>query len=200
MTAFSLRLLAYLLLIAGVFQLAALAMDRWGWEAVLREDGLIESAEVGVLALAGLLAAALVWREPRTRSLYGVLAVGLWLVVFRELDNSAAYQVLSSAAKFTIVIVLIGGLVLLDHRGFVASARELLDRPQAVFFILGIVFVFLWAQLLGQPALWRPLYVDYGRGRRVVEESLELAGHLLILFGVIEEHVRLGWRSRRPRC
>ncbi len=123
--------------------------------------------------------------------LYGVLAVGLWLVVFREFDNSAAYQVLSSAAKFTIVVVLIGGLVLLDHRGFVASARELLDRPQAVLFILGIVFAFLWAQLLGQPA------VDAARrGLRPRAPGggglLELAGHLLSLCGVIEEHVRLG--------
>jgi hypothetical protein len=174
MTSFSLRLLAYLLFVAGVFQLEALAMDRWGWEAVLREDGLIEWAEVGILALAGLLAAGLVWRVPRTRSLYGVLAVGLWLIVFREFDNSAAYRVLSSTAKFAIMI--------------------------AVLFIVGVMLVFGWAQLLGQPAFWRPLYVDYGRGRRVVEESLELAGHLLILFGVIEEHVRLGWRARRPRC
>jgi hypothetical protein len=168
----------------------------------LREDGLIELAEVGVLGLAGLLAAALVWRIPRTWSLYGVLAVALWLIVFREFDNSTAYRVLSSTAKFAIVVVLIGGLVILDLRGFVTSARELLGRPQGVLFLLGIMLTFGWAQLLGQPALWEPLYYDYGRGRRVVEESLELAGHLLILFGVIEEHVRLSrlgavarWRS-----
>ena len=155
---FALRLLAYLLVIAGVFELVALAMGRWGWEAVLREDGLIEWGEVGVLALAGVLAVGLVWRAPRTSGVYGVLAVGLWLVVFREFDNSAAYRVLSSPVKIAIVVVLVGGVVFLDRRAIVSSVLELLARPQGILFLLGSVLVFVWAQLLGQPAFWIPLY------------------------------------------
>ena len=51
---------------------------------VLREDGLIEWGEVSVVAIAGVLAVALVWRAPKMRGLYALLAVGLWLVAFRN--------------------------------------------------------------------------------------------------------------------
>jgi arginine exporter protein ArgO len=200
MTPFALRLIAYLLVIAGVFELEALAMTRFGWEAVLREDGLIEIAEVVVLGVTGILAMALAWRAPRTRGLYAMLAVGLWLIVYREFDNSLAYRALSSPMKIAGVIVLMGGLLVLDRRNIVGSVREVLGRPQGILFVLGTMLIFVWAQLLGQPAFWAPLYRDYGRGRRVVEESLELGGHFLVLFAVIEEHIHLGRLGRGPRA
>jgi hypothetical protein len=200
MTGFTLRLIAYLVVIAGVFELEALAMGRFGWEEVLREDGLIETAEVAVLGVAGILAMALVWRAPRTRGLYAMLALGLWFIVYREFDNSLAYRALSSPMKIAAVIVLMGGLLVLDWHNIVRSVRDVLGRPQGVLFALGTILIFVWAQLLGQPAFWAPLYYDYGRGRRVVEESLELAGHFLILFAVIEEHIRLGRVGRGARA
>ncbi len=197
MRAFALRALCYLLVVAACFQLAAMAMQAWGWEMVLREHGLLEWAEVGALLVATGLAIALACQGPRARGFYVLLVVLFVAAEFREFDDSAFYLAIPGPLRWLTFILALGVAMLSDPRGIVTTAYHLLDRPHSILLLFGAVIALLWAQLLGQPAFWVPLYRDYGRGRRVVEESLELAGWLLVAIALLEEYVRVRRAARR---
>lgn len=199
MTGFTLRVAAYLLLIAGVFQLVVVAIDARGWHRVLLEGGLVERWQAGTIFAAAALATGLAWRAPGSREFYRLVAPGLWIVLFREFDNSALYRMLPSWSKSVAALVIFSGIVAHGRRGIVGAVREQLRHPETLLLVFGAALVLAWAQLLGQPRAWRILCPpDVSPGRGLVEESLELAGHLLILFGLAETYARL--RRAAPRA
>ncbi len=191
MTGFTLRVTGYVILIAGVIELVVLSIDVWGWQRVVLEGGLMEWFQASAVFAAAGMATVLAWRARDARGLYSLIAAGLWMILFREFDNSVAYRMVPWWVKRPIPPLVFAVIVALDRRRIVAAAREQLRHPETLLLVLG-AGVLAWAELLGQPRVWKVLCPpDYGPCRSMAEESLELAGHLLLAFGLAETYVRL---------
>ena len=182
------RFAAYLLLTATLFEGLALALHAWGWKAVLRDGGLTENLEVAVLGLVIVAAAALAVRAREEGAFWVLFAAVGCLALFREFDEHHLYGALPNAVRVTGAGAIVLTLAMAGGRQLVATALAVLGRPSGLLLVLGGVLLLAWAQLLGQPLAWRALYQNIAPGRRLVEESLELAGYLFLFFGVLEEH------------
>ena len=104
MRAFSLRVLLYLLLIAGLFQLAAIAMRIWGWDL-----GRCENTDFSNGPRWRRSSCPPAWRSRwrgncQGRSFYLFLVVLFAAAEFREFDDSRAYHALWPARWVVFVL------------------------------------------------------------------------------------------------
>jgi hypothetical protein len=189
---FLLRLGAYVVAVALCQAAIGIAVRRTHWTVVLWEGGFVEQAQFAVLVgvCLGFLAAAR--RSPPRVGLYLALAWLALCAAFRESDYLPVYRVLpTSELRLAAGLAGLAAIALLARRTLPAEARALAGRPACLLLVLGAALVLLWAQILGDRAVWRLLYAEYAAGARLVEEGLELSGYVILLCAVLEEHLDL---------
>jgi len=191
---FPLRIVLYLVFIGLVLKIEVGLVLRYGFQRILLENAVVEWASVAVCALAAVLFCATAIRDRGRRGLALVLACFALTACAREMDLFleclafenvhhlliAAFLVLAAVAAFAF------------RRGMVREVGAFLQRPAFVLLIFGLGLAAFWAQALGVRWLWShfstSVYpIDPNGVRCMVEETLELAAYLLILFGAFEE-------------
>jgi len=184
---FPLRFTAYLLGVGATFQVIVLLTGHYGWKRMMIEFGVLETAQVVVntITIAGFLHLAL--RTNKSSGIYLLLGSLLLIGTIREFNNTPWYDNIlpPTPVKAALSALLLLVIAVCYRRTLLDSARELVTRPAFFCFVLGAAVVCCWAQLLTQRALLERT------ADRAVEESLELGGYLLLLFGMVEEHLAL---------
>jgi hypothetical protein len=188
------RLVVYVLLIALIFEGIVLAVRFFGWESVILEGGLVEQTQMGILLVSILMLAGLALKDKPSRELFLFMALLAGLACVRELNNTPVYQRILPArgAKLLVAIAILGLVMWRCRTSLWPAIRRMSGRPGFILYVFGAAMVVLWAQVLTQDDLLNP------RPDRTVEESLELAGYALILFGTLEEYFALTWGDRQP--
>jgi hypothetical protein len=180
---FPLRAVIYIALVALAFQGIVSGVKQFGWETVILEGGIVELVQAGILLSLVFLWGALAYRDGASRGLFLCIALLAGFAFVREFNNLPLYgRVLPAQAKGALA-ALVFALVLWRYWRTVPEAvRAFVARPAFLLCSFGGGIVVLWAQVLTQRELLNP------RADRGMEESLELAGYMLILFGTLEEY------------
>ncbi len=185
-----LRLLVYGVLATLCLDVIVGAAEAGHLEAISSEDGAIEKAQVMfALATAGLLMLAAGRRED-LRTLLRLAALAALFAVIRELDGFLDELWFKGAYKYLNAPVLVAMLVIaVRHRLELAAELKAVGLPLSfVLMFLGFFLVVGYSQVLGQKELWQAaMGEDYIRlVKNTVEESSELVGFLMMLFGAVE--------------
>jgi len=187
------RLMLYVLVTAMVSRGILLLVKHYGADWVFREDAPVEWTEAGLLTTSSLLIFFAAQRFARVRQVGIVLGSLLVMAVVRELDGFWENHIFHRDAWGYIDLVLL--LALLVY----AVPRFHTIKEQAFVLTHSRVFGFLWcgflvimgfSRFMGTKGVWHiMLDPNYQRGPgRLMEESTELLGYLIILFGAIELH------------
>lgn len=197
------RLFGYAALAAGAFELlvrsAVSAGDvRW----LVRDDGPLELGQLLAIVLTALLLFLLSRERPAMVELLRLLACLAMLAAMRELDNFTLELGWRSGYLW------MGLPFSLYAVWMVASARgRLLDQiavfvrsPAFALLAAGFFIVVIYAQLIGQKVLWISLLGPdaYRPAKDLIEESSEMLGYLLMVFGAAEACLNPG-DIDRPR-
>jgi len=188
-----LRFLIYAALIAGTFEWLVIAVHSRGALWVCRDDGPVEITQF----LAALATAVLFWMLSRERAhqrdILRVFSALSLIACARELDNFTLELGSRNAYKLLAMAPLVwGASVALRARGRLLDQAAAFSRTSSFSLLLaGFLVVVVYSQLLGQKALWLSvLSADtYRPVKDLVEESSELLGYLLMLFGAAEAAV-----------
>ena len=183
---------SYLLLLSLVFLYDAgfeeLRVDEI--QAKFNEDSLTERFQESTFLLIVILCFVCSWLYPKTAAL-SFLMGGFFLMAFiRELDAFLDHNVYDGTWQVLVLIVLATVL----YRSY--QNREalwdslpnyLLSYPFGIM-ISGMIITFAYSRLIGESIMWQTVMEEnYIRNvKNAVEESVELLGDSIILFGVIE--------------
>ncbi|MFN7139183.1 MAG: hypothetical protein ACK4UN_07585 [Limisphaerales bacterium] len=179
----SIRAFIYFMVATAFFAIAAKQARTHGPEAVFSEEGLAEQVQFGCVVLSTLM---LLTMSKLHVNLRGILALtgtlGLFAAV-RELNNTELYRKIFffGAASWVVGGLIFAFLLWKFHRDLLKQLDLLLRQPAATLLAGGFVIVVGWAQVFAQSSIFPSKEVD-----RIVEEGIETAGYLLILFGVLE--------------
>ena len=188
-----LRFLVYAALIAGTFEWLVVAVRSHGARWLACDDGPLEITQL----LAALFTALLFWLLSRERSRSAELmrffsALSL-IACARELDNFTLELGYRDGYKWLAMVPLAWALLqVLRARARLFDQLAAFSRTSGFSLLLaGFLVVVVYSQILGQKALWMAvLDVDtYRPVKDLVEESSELLGYLLMLFGAAEATV-----------
>jgi hypothetical protein len=190
---FLLRFFVYAALIAGTFEWVVLSAGNHDVHWLMRDDGPVEVTQL----LAAFFTAVLYWllsrRSRYSRELFQFLSALSFTSCARELDNFTLE--LGSRAGYLLMAALpvawgVSVFVRARERLF-AQLSAFSRTPGFSLSLAGFLIVVVYAQILGQKALWMAvLSLDvYRPVKELVEESSELLGYLLILFGAAEAMV-----------
>ncbi|HYG34780.1 MAG TPA: hypothetical protein VEC99_08355 [Clostridia bacterium] len=177
------RGIAYFTIPTILFAITALLAGRFSAEHVVREGGFIEQFQCGVLAICVGVLLSYCWWFPKQRAFLILSATLGSLALIREANNSAWYaKVFCFPCASSIFGLAVLSMVLWRFRdGLLEQVAQLRTRVSTLFFAAGSIIVVGWAQILTQRSLFPDRLAD-----RALEESLEAAGYLLILSGVVE--------------
>ena len=188
-----LRFLVYAALIAGTFEWMVLAVRTHDLHWLMRDDGPVEITQLLAAFFTSVLFFMLSRERPALSDLLRFFSALSLIACARELDNFTLELGSRDAYKFMAVVPLLWALAT------VARARGRLLDQLAVFsqtsgfslLLAGFLIVVVYAQILGQKALWMAvLSADtYRPIKELAEESSELLGYLLMLFGAAEAAV-----------
>lgn len=187
------RFVIYAALIAGTFEWMVVSVRGHDVHWLMRDDGPVEIAQL----LAALFTALLYWllsRESRrSGDLFRFLSALSLTACCRELDNFTL-QLGSRAGYLGIALLPVawGLSVAVRARGRLVDQLAAFSRTSGFSLSLaGFLIVVVYAQILGQKALWMAVLSPdvYRPVKELVEESSELLGYLLMLFGAAEAAV-----------
>lgn len=110
------------------------------------------------------------------------------MAAVREMSQERFYRVLLlfPSLKWALSLGSIGIVLGIYCKIFLRQASLFLNLTASPVLLTGFLIVTGWAQVLGQKKLFHDL-----QDARIVEESLESAGYLLILLGVLEVYLNL---------
>ncbi len=192
------RYVVYGLVFLGTFAALRPITRRWGADA-FREGHFVELAHLGLAAGASVVMFFFAWRWPRWRGLLAILAGMAGFAAMREMDYIFTGRL---PGGWLIPALLVAGIaVAVAWRDGPVLGRQVRHYVSTAAFGLmwaGVLTVTVFAQLVGHG----PLLDDLVDGRfdrdvkRVVEESLELLGYMLVAMGMIE--LLLNLRRRVP--
>jgi hypothetical protein len=187
---FFLRFLIYAALVAGTFQWIVIAVRTHDVHWLMRDDGPVEITQLLASFFTAFLFFLLSRERAAERELLRFLCALSLIACARELDNLTLELGSRDAYKWIAALPLAWAL------GIAASARgKLLDQlaafsrtPGFSLLVAGFLVVVVYSQLLGQKALWMAVLEPdvYRPVKELVEESSELLGYLLMLFGAAE--------------
>lgn len=189
------RVLIYGLTVTAYFALVARLAKKKGALTLFQENGMVELTQLTCILAASLLLALLAKKHSDLRGVLSLMALLAFFAGIRELNNSALYR---RIFFFGAASWLLGGLTFIatlwaSRRRLPREIGHLLRQPAALLLALGFVIIVGWAQVFAQESLLPVQAVD-----RIVEEGMECAGYLMVLFGVIE--LRLNLRPAPPRA
>lgn len=185
-----LRLAIYAALVAGTYEWMVLAASSRGAEWLVRDDGPVEITQFLASLATGNLFLLLSRERLRFAELFRFFAALSLIACARELDNLTLELGSRDAYKLIALPPLVWAVWIL------VRSRELLFEQLAVFsrtpgfslLLAGFLVVTVYSQILGQKELWLAMLDadTYRPVKNLVEESSELLGYLLMLFGATE--------------
>jgi hypothetical protein len=194
------RTVFYLLAIGGVMQLLLTYASSEDYVEQFREGDAVEWFQQFLILGSALLLGAAAWAYQTLRPLLTAMALLASVAVIRELDS--LFDRLIPVMGW----YLPGGLLLAAAVVTVIRHRRTLGYQMAQYaqtFSAGVIWcgfitVVVFAQIIGQADKWRPLLGEsYTRHiKRVIEESCETFGYMLLFFGAVEA---LFWALHRRR-
>jgi hypothetical protein len=185
-----LRFFVYAALIAGTFEWIVVAVRANGSKWLIRDDGPVEITQL----LAALATAFLFWllsrERPRSAELLRCFSALSLIACCRELDNFTL-ELGSRSAYVWVAMLPLGWALAQVGRVRLGIFDQLAAFSRTSGFSLllaGFLVVVVYSQILGQKALWMAVLdaETYRPVKDLVEESSELLGYLLMLFGAAE--------------
>jgi hypothetical protein len=185
-----LRFFVYAALIAGTFEWMVVAVRTHGSKWLVRDDGPVEITQF----LAALATAFLFWllsrERPRSAELLRFFSALSLIACARELDNFTLELGSRTAYIWIAMVPLSWALVQVARaRSGILDQLAAFSRTSGFSLLLaGFLVVVVYSQILGQKALWMAVLDadSYRPVKDLVEESSELLGYLLMLFGAAE--------------
>ena len=171
--------------------------DRLQW--MLADDGALEWFQATLAALFALLCLNAAMRfSTALHTLLTILALG---AMVSELEGLLQSVLASDMPRRVVQLfgLAAAGYLAARFRRVVGELRDGLQRPGLLLMVAGLVVHAALAQMLGKEDLWEIFTTDATRvelARAAVEETVELAGYLLLLCGAFEE--RFGSRPPPP--
>ncbi len=202
--AFAMRLVLYMGIAAGVFEVIVRLCAAGHAEGFAVDDGPLEAAQLCVILSSGLFLFGLS-RGSRDRApLLRLLGGFALFAAGRELDNFMRVHVGHHGYYlFTVPAACYVIYLLWRYRGVIFGQIDEFMRTGAfTFMFVGVLMVGVYAQIIGQEPLWMGVMGDnYLRhAKHMIEECAEMMGYLFIVFGVIEITVlEAASRARRAR-
>jgi len=188
-----LRFVIYAALIAGTFEWMVMAVRSHDVHWLMRDDGPVEITQFLAALFTAFLFFLMSRERPRSADLMRFLAALSLIACARELDNFTLELGSRDAYKWLAMAPLAWALSIgARARGRLLDQLEAFSRTSGFSLLLaGFLVVVVYSQLLGQKALWMAvLDADiYRPVKELVEESSELLGYLLMLFGAAEAAV-----------
>lgn len=192
-----------LLLLSTMAGLLRLLMVEESFEHLyFGENGIVEWTQFACIALGALLLVAAALRHPVSRPVLMFAGCLMAVAACRELDSflgrwNPLWGWRVPAALFVGLAVVVAWRA---GRHFVSQAVRWIYTPSFGLFWAGFVIVVIFAQLMGQADLWKGIMGDqYERVfKRVVEESAELFGYVLILLAAAETWFQAPMMNRSP--
>ncbi|MBI5504710.1 MAG: hypothetical protein HY899_07895 [Deltaproteobacteria bacterium] len=197
------RLLVYASLAAGVFELLVRAAASSGDSRWLsRDDGPVELVQLAAIVAAAAALAALSRKAPRLSELLRLLACLAMLGAMRELDNlTLQFGWRSGYLWMGLPFALYAMSLLATTRGRLLDQLAVFVRsPAFALLAAGFFIIVIYAQLIGQKVLWIAVLGPdaYRPTKDLIEESSELLGYLLVVFGAAEAWLTMGGQGRDP--
>ncbi len=185
-----LRFLIYAALIAGTFEWLVVAAGSHDVHWLMRDDGPVEIAQLLAALFTALLFFLLSRERPRSADLLRFFSALSLIACARELDNFTLQLGSRDGYKWMAMVPLAWAVsVMVSARGRLLEQLAVFSRTSGFSLLLaGFLVVVVYSQILGQKVLWMAvLDVDtYRPVKELVEESSELLGYLLMLFGAAE--------------
>jgi hypothetical protein len=169
---------------------------------VFRENGPMEWAQAGLLAVASALFFAGARRQPERRSMLLLLAVGTCVAVVRELDMvwHGWIDAVPRKAPAIVGCVVFLALAWRWRRQLVPQAATFLRTRGFAMLWAGTVIAGLLAQVGGQGEFLRAMTgVELERSfKRVTEETGEVFGYAVVMLGALETVLARQSLARAP--
>ncbi|MCG8386575.1 MAG: hypothetical protein MJA30_13590 [Cytophagales bacterium] len=159
-------------------------------QAKFNEDSLTERFQEFTFLMIVILCFVCSWLYPKTAAL-SFLMGGFFLMAFiREFDAFLDHKVHDGAWQVLVLIVLATVLYKsYQNRKALWNSlpNYLLSYPFGIM-ISGMIITFAYSRLIGESIMWQTVMEEnYIRNvKNAVEESVELLGDSIILFGVVE--------------
>ena len=159
-------------------------------QAKFNEDSLTERFQEFTFLMIVILCFVCSWLYPKTAAL-SFLMGGFFLMAFiREFDAFLDHKVPDGAWQVLVLIVLATVLYKsYQNRKALWNSlpNYLLSYPFGIM-ISGMIITFAYSRLIGESIMWQTVMEEnYIRNvKNAVEESVELLGDSIILFGVVE--------------
>ena len=156
---------------------------------LFRENGPLEWLQFSLAATAGVLFGASALRDAHYKSIFLICGLLALAASLRELDYFSERFIFEDAYKLatTPLLVLVAYLTW-RHRRVLSTTIPGFCRTASFYFFLFGWFLIFYAQVVGQQNLWEAMMgTAYMRiVKDTIEESSELIGYLVILFGALE--------------
>jgi hypothetical protein len=165
------------------------------------EDAWIEWLHFTVMTCAGSLFLWSWYRENFYRLPLLLCGMLSFVAALRELDHFSEILLFEDAYKYPIVIIgFVAFYLLVKQRHRIPDdVADFAKQPAFFFLAFGSFLTAIVAQILGQAELWHGIVDGPGARavKRVVEESLETMGYILLFFGALEARLATAVRLNR---
>lgn len=184
------RFSAYFGLSALVVAFSMLLLYLFGYDVIMRENGIIEWCEVLWLSLSSLFLFLAARKSDDYSRVFSVLWLLPLIAAFRELDGIS--DKLFFHGSWAVPAAIIAGIIFRRvSRSYNVLMPELLNfmqTQQAVFIGIGFFVVVIFAQLCGKQIVLKAIFHDaYQREvGRFLEEIMEFLGFIILDIGSIE--------------
>ena len=184
------RFFVYCNVMAGVVGLSSFLIQIWGGNLVMRENSIVEWAQVVCLFISAILLYCASKHTQEYKELFRVLFILPVIAIIRENDNLLETYVFDEAWEVFVIIGLIClGYILVSTFRIVSNQFIRFTHTQPfICFVLGFFIVFAFSRIVGQQKLWQALLQE--RHHRMIggfiEEIMEFFGYCIILLGSLE--------------
>ncbi len=178
----------YFLLVIALFEGLVLLSPRVGYDRLFGAGGLLERFQLICILSSGLILFILSRVYAFQASILSLLSLLAFMAAVREMSHEQFYRVLLlfPSLKWALSLGSIGIVLGIYRKQLLRQASLFLNLTASPVLMTGFLIVTGWSQVLGQKKLFHEL-----QDARLVEESLESAGYLLILLGVLEVYLNL---------
>ncbi|NKE70721.1 hypothetical protein [Candidatus Manganitrophus noduliformans] len=180
----------YGLVTAGLFQGFVFASYSVEVKRLFSENGPVEWLQFLLLLTCCGWLQAIAIRSGSQREIFRLGIFFILMVAVREMDANLDRYLFDGAWQLTVMGLIFSGLLYAwpQRRKIATQLRSLLFSRSFGLLLAGLLVLTFFAPFLGQQRFWKAaLQENYIRpAARIVEESGELLGYLLLLFGCIE--------------
>jgi hypothetical protein len=195
-----LRLSAYTAILLGQVLVLRWVAKTYGTSG-FSESSVFEYLQASIMAVTTAILIATAARIPTFRASCILLATCSALATVREFDAWLDDLLMPLGWQLpAFIVVSIGVAFTWPHRrGLIRQVSLFISSRSAALLWAGFIIAVFYAQIMGEKTFLRNVFgEDYSReGKRFIEESGEMCGYLLILFGSIEAHLQVCGTARR---